>query len=118
MPNKPLTVTKRRSVCPIAGTLDIIGDKWTLLVIRDLMAGKNRYGELKDSPENIPTNILAARIKLLLETGLIDKELYQEHPPRYEYKLTNRGNKLGSILKEFKQWGLDNIKDTHAYIDI
>ena len=73
MPTKPFSPTKTRSPCPIANALDIIGDKWTLLIIRDLLTDKHRYSELGASPEGIPTNILASRLKLLLQTGLIDK---------------------------------------------
>ena len=67
--NKAIKLSKMRSPCPIANTLDIIGDKWTLLVIRDLFAGKTTYGEFQDSPEGIPTNILADRLKRLLGHG-------------------------------------------------
>lgn len=109
---------KMRSPCPIANALDIIGDKWTLLIIRDLLAGKCRYGELESSPEGIPTNILSSRLKLLLNAGLIDKIIYQTRPPRYEYTLTDRGRELTPLLKHIEHWGLANIEGTHAYIDI
>ncbi len=71
-----------RSPCPIANTLDILGDKWTLLVVRDLLfLGKRLYGEFMQSGEGIPTNILADRLKRLEETGLVTKEPYQSNPP-------------------------------------
>ncbi len=72
----------RRSPCPIANTLDLIGDKWSLLVIRDLRRGKCTYSELLDSPEGIPTNILADRLKRLEEAGGIERSAYQERPVR------------------------------------
>jgi DNA-binding HxlR family transcriptional regulator len=95
-----------RSTCPIANVLDIVGDKWTLLVVRDLlMLGKRRYGEFQSSPESIPTNILADRLKRLEAAGLIKKEFYQDNPPRAEYFLTRKGADLGPVLKAMAQWG-------------
>ena len=95
-----------RSTCPIANVLDIVGDKWTLLVVRDLLIlGKRRYGEFQNSPEAIPTNILADRLKRLEAAGLIRKELYQDNPPRAEYFLTRKGADLGPVLQAMGQWG-------------
>jgi DNA-binding HxlR family transcriptional regulator len=95
-----------RSTCPIANVLDIVGDKWTLLVVRDLlMLGKRRYGEFQNSPEAIPTNILADRLKRLEAAGLVKKEFYQDNPPRAEYFLTRKGADLGPVLKAMGQWG-------------
>lgn len=94
-----------RSTCPVAGLLDIVGDKWTLLVIRDLFLGKRRYGEFQASPEAIPTNILAERLKRLEAAGLVKKAYYQDNPPRAEYFLTSRGADLGPILLAMREWG-------------
>jgi DNA-binding HxlR family transcriptional regulator len=93
-----------RSTCPIAAVLDILGDKWTLLVIRDLFLGKHRYGEFATSPEGIPTNILADRLKRLETAGIIRKELYQTNPPRGEYFLTTKGADLGRVLAAMRKW--------------
>jgi DNA-binding HxlR family transcriptional regulator len=71
-----------RSPCAVACTLDLVGDKWSLLVVRDLLRGNVTYGELQNSPEGIPTNILADRLKRLEEARLIAKSAYQEHPVR------------------------------------
>jgi DNA-binding HxlR family transcriptional regulator len=99
-----------RSTCPIANVLDIVGDKWTLLVVRDLLIlGKRRYGEFQTSPEAIPTNILADRLKRLEAAGLIRKELYQDNPPRAEYFLTRKGADLGPVLQAMGQWGVRHI---------
>ncbi len=95
---------KIRSTCPIACVLDILGDKWTLLVIRDLFLDKHRYGEFIQSPEQIPTNILADRLKRLESSGIIKKELYQVAPPRSEYYLTSKGADLGRVLEAMQQW--------------
>ena len=114
--NKALKITDMRSPCPIANTLDIIGDKWTLLVIRDLFAGKKTYSELQSSPEKIPTNILADRLKRLREKDMILKTPYQERPVRYAYQLTDKGRMLGPVLKEIQNWGSKNIASTEARI--
>ena len=106
--------SSRRSVCPIACTLDIIGDKWSLLVIRDLILGKKTYREFQDSPEGIPTNILAERLKRLESHGIIEKHPYQERPVRYAYELTQKGQALGPVLKETIKWGLKYIPGTEA----
>jgi DNA-binding HxlR family transcriptional regulator len=99
-----------RSTCPIANVLDIVGDKWTLLVVRDLLfLSKRRYGEFQNSPEAIPTNILADRLKRLEGAGLVKKEFYQDNPPRAEYFLTCKGADLGPILKAMGKWGKEYI---------
>ena len=99
-------VTKpQRSRCPVATSLDVIGDRWSLLVIRDLFAGKRRYGEFLASAERIPTNILAERLKRLENAGLIASVQYSEHPPRFEYKLTESGRALGPVLDAMANWG-------------
>ena len=77
-----------RSCCPITNVLDTLGDKWTLLVIRDLVLGKRHYQELMSSPERIASNILADRLKKLEAAGLIIRQAYQQRPARYEYLLT------------------------------
>lgn len=103
----------RRSTCPIANTLELIGDKWTLLVIRDLLfLGKRLYGELLQSSESYPTNILADRLKRLECMGLLEKRPYQQHPVRYEYHLTPKGRELFPILKEIILWGNRYIEGT------
>ena len=114
-PGKPAAM---RSPCPIANTLDILGDKWTLLVVRDLFSGKKTYSEFQSSPENIPTNILADRLKRLTENCIIQKTPYQQNPVRYAYQLTDKGRSLGLVLKEIAEWGLKNIKGTEARIEM
>lgn len=94
----------KRSSCAIACTLDLIGDKWTLLVIRDLFFGKTRYKEFQESAEGIPTNILADRLQNLEKAGLVSRTPYQERPVRYEYHLTETGRSLGPVLKAIANW--------------
>jgi DNA-binding HxlR family transcriptional regulator len=103
----------RRSPCPIANTLDLVGDKWTLLVVRDLLFfGKRRYQELAASPEGIPSNILADRLKRLGRAGLIEKAPYQQRPVRYAYALTDRGADLRPALLALIRWGNRHIPGT------
>jgi DNA-binding HxlR family transcriptional regulator len=103
-----------RSPCAVACTLDLVGDKWSLLVVRDLLRGNVTYGELQDSPEGIPTNILADRLKRLEKAGLIAKSAYQVHPVRYAYELTEKGKALGDILLAFVRWGKKHIPGTRT----
>lgn len=103
-----------RSNCPIACALDLIGDKWTLLVVRDLFAGKRRFGEFQDSPEGIPTNILSERLSRLEEAGLISSEPYQQNPTRYAYSLSPKGEALRPVLATLAMWGRKQIAGTQA----
>ena len=102
----------RRSSCPVACSLDVIGDRWTLLVVRDLFAGKHRFGDFLASPEHIPTNILAERLKRLEAADLILPEPYTQRPPRFEYHLTERGQALGRVLDAVADWGLAQYPGT------
>ena len=96
----------RRSDCPVACTLDVLGDRWSLLLIRDLFAGPRRYGDLLAAAEHIPTNILAKRLRRLEHEGIIRAERYSERPPRYEYALTPKGRELGPALDALAAWGV------------
>ena len=102
----------KRSPCPVACTLDLLGDKWTLLVVRDLLLGQHTYKSLQMSPERIPSNILADRLKRLEREGIVRKELYQERPPRYEYHLTEKGQELGPVLHAMLTWGSTYVPGT------
>ena len=95
-----------RSRCPVACTLDIVGDKWSLLVIRDLMRGKHRFSQFAESPEHIPTNILANRLKRLVDAGVITSRQYSQHPPREEYVLTGKGEDLRAVMRAMVEWGV------------
>ena len=104
--------TRRRSTCPVACALDIAGDKWTLLVVRDLLRGRHTYGELAASDEGIPTNILADRLRRMEEVGLIEAKPYQERPVRYAYALTEKGRELGEVLAAMARWGKRHVPGT------
>lgn len=107
----------RRSSCPVACALDLAGDKWTLLVVRDLLRGRRTYGELAASPEGIPTNILAERLRRLEEGGLVEARPYQERPVRYAYALTQKGLGLKDVLTALARWGKRHIPRTRVFAE-
>lgn len=104
----------RRSVCPIACTLDLIGDKWTLLVIRDLFLGKTLFKEFQSSPEGIATNILSNRLQKLVKSGLVKSVPSARKAGTVAYQLTGKGKSLESLLKEMLAWGLEHVDGTEA----
>lgn len=104
-----------RSCCPITNALDLFGDKWTLLIIRDLMLGKNRYLELITSAEKISSNILADRLKRLQKARLIKRRAYQQKPARYEYFLTDKGESLRPVLTAISMWGQKYYPGTQIF---
>jgi len=116
MPRRPTrpSAPGTRSSCAIACTLDVVGDKWSLLVVRDLLHGKRTYGEMLQSPEGIPTNMLADRLKRLEEAGIIESTAYQERPVRYAYTLTPKGRELGEVLGAIVRWGRTHIPGTRT----
>jgi DNA-binding HxlR family transcriptional regulator len=94
-----------RSICPIANTLDLLGDKWTLLVVRDLLFfDKHRFGDFVSSLEGIPTNILTDRLRRLEDAGVVVKVPYSSRPKRFEYHLTPKGADLFPILRAMVEW--------------
>jgi len=104
-PIRPGVIQAQRSDCPIACGLEVIGDRWTLLIVRDLFLGKRRFSEFLESSEGIPTNILADRLKRLEGAGLAERVKYLAHPPRYEYRLTQAGHGLSPVLGAIFTWG-------------
>ena len=102
--------TPLRSECPIAGALDLLGDRWTLLVMRDLLFfDKHRFADFLGSPEGISTNILAERLRRLERGGLVERRRYQDHPPRDEYHATTSGTELGTVLRELVRWSQRHV---------
>lgn len=107
---------KKRSGCPVSSSLDIWGDKWSLLIIRDLMYAKQcTYGDFLKSEEKIATNILASRLETLEQTGVISKIVHPESKAKVLYKLTEKGIDLLPVLIEIYLWGEKNfaISDQH-----
>lgn len=102
---------ERRSACPIAGSLDILGDKWTLLVLRDLLDGKTRFSEFERSPEGIPTNILTERLRRLEANGLAERQPIAGSK-RMAYRPTDQGVALRPVLLALAEWGNAHLQDT------
>jgi len=107
-----------RSPCPIANLLDFAGDKWTLLVVRDLLRGQSTFNQLLNSPEKIPTNLLADRLKRLEKAGILALTPYQKRPVRYAYKLTRKGMDLREILSALVRWSKKYIAGVRTFADL
>ena len=97
--------TKGLPACPVETTLTLIGDKWKVLILRDLMPGKKRFGELKKSIGTVSQKVLTAHLRDMEENGLVHREVYAEVPPRVEYSLTELGKSLQPILDSMVVWG-------------
>ncbi len=109
----------RRSDCPISCALDLIGDKWTLIVLRDLLFfNKTKFDELLESPEKISTSVLTDRLHKLERAGLIEKTPYSTHRLRMTYSPTEKGKSLTPVLNEIVRWGKRNIENTVTFENI
>lgn len=102
------TAIPKRSLCPVSRTLDVLGDRWSLLVVRDLMRGKKRFAEFLDSKEGITTTTLTERLRRLVRAGIVESRRYNEHPPRVEYVLTPKGEDLRPIIRAMVTWGVQH----------
>ena len=91
--------------CPVETTLTLIGDKWKVLILRDLMPGTKRFGELKKSIGNVSQKVLTAQLRAMEESGLLTRTVYAEVPPRVEYTLTELGQSLKPSLDALWNWG-------------
>ncbi len=108
---------ERRSPCPVACSLDLFGDRWTLLVIRDLMLGRSRFKDFAASPEGIPTNLLSDRLARLVEGGLVEKVPAGDGSKRLAYRLTDKGEALRPVLLAIRDWGLRWEAGTQLMMD-
>jgi DNA-binding HxlR family transcriptional regulator len=108
-----MDISDFRSSCPIASTLDIIGDRWSLVVVRDMIFGATTFSDFAGGAEHIPRNILAERLKRLETAGIIRKELYQERPERFRYHLTARGAGLLPVVQALGRWGGAHFSHTY-----
>ena len=97
------------SACPVETTLTLIGDKWKVLILRDLMTGTKRFGELKKCVGNVSQKVLTVQLRAMEANGLVHREVYAEVPPRVEYSLTDLGRSLKPILDAMWSWG-ENYK--------
>ena len=95
--------------CPVAKSLELIGDRWTLLVVRDLLPGTRRFQDLEASLAGIAPNILSDRLRLMEQHGLVSRRLYSKHPPRAEYELTAKGKDLGLVVAALASWGSRHV---------
>lgn len=101
-----MTRSYQQTQCPVARALDIIGERWTFLVLRDLLLkGPRRYQDLQESLAGVAPNTLSARLKAMEASGLIERKLYSEHPPRLEYHLTDKGESLRPVVRALRDWG-------------
>lgn len=92
--------------CPVARSLDIIGERWTILILRDLLlGGPLRFQDFENSLAGISPNTLSLRLKRLEEHGVVERRFYEQHPPRAEYVLTDKGRQLGPVLRTLLDWG-------------
>ncbi len=113
----PAPPSARRSPCPVACALDIFGDRWTLLIIRDLVLGKTRFKDFATSPEAIPTNVLSERLARLLAHDIVSQVSATEGSKHLAYCLTNKGRALMPVLKNIRDWGLAWEKGTQAKLE-
>lgn len=102
-----LKTVKELPACPVETTLTLIGDKWKVLILRDLLTGTKRFGELKKSVGNVSQKVLTSQLRDMEESGLVNRKVYAEVPPRVEYSLTELGKSLNPILDAMKCWGED-----------
>lgn len=110
-----ISTTKMRSACPLNCTLELIGDKWSLLIIREMLFfGKQTYSELAEMKEGISTNILSSRLEKLLRDGLI---AYSGIPKRKKYELTQMGLDLKPVLENIAMFGMKHFKGSKAYLE-
>lgn len=99
-------IYQSQDYCPVARTLNVLGDRWTILIVRDMLAfKKTKFSELLDSLQGLSPNLLSQRLKQLEDAGIVTRRLYSEHPPRMEYRLTPKGKALGPVLSAMRNWG-------------
>jgi DNA-binding HxlR family transcriptional regulator len=117
-PDVPHAHPTRRSPCPVSCSLDIFGDRWTLLVVRDLILGRSRFKEFIESPEGIPTNVLSDRLKRLLKAKIIRQVTPVDGSKHLAYELTEKGMALRPLLKAMKAWALQWEKGTQDRLTV
>jgi len=92
-------------ICPVAKTLEVVGERWTMLLVRDLLRGPRRFQDFQASLTGIAPNVLSDRLKLLEEHGVVERWFYSQHPPRAEYLLTEKGRDLSIVVAALASWG-------------
>ena len=104
-------MNEKQPACPVEVTLSLIGDKWKILIIRDLLDGTKRFSQLKKSLPGISQKVLTQNLRAMEESGLLHREVFAEVPPRVEYTLTPRGYSIKPILMSLAEWGKDYQRD-------
>jgi DNA-binding HxlR family transcriptional regulator len=102
--------------CPVAKTLELVGERWTLLIARDLLQGPRRFQDFQRSLKGIAPTLLSERLKHMEEHGLIGRRLYSDHPPRAEYLLTEKGRELGHVVGALAVWGARHLDRQAALV--
>jgi DNA-binding HxlR family transcriptional regulator len=102
--------------CPVAKTLELVGERWTLLIVRDLLAGPRRFQDFETSLPGIAPNMLSDRLKLLETHGLVRRRRYSDHPPRAEYALTGKGRELRTVVSALAIWGTRHVHRQAAVV--
>lgn len=115
--SQPASASRRRSPCPVSCALDLFGNRWTLLIIRDLVLGRSRFKDFASSPEGIPTNILSDRLERLLAGGIVRQIPATDGAKRLAYELTDKGLALRPVLRAIRDWGLKWEPETRANLD-
>jgi DNA-binding HxlR family transcriptional regulator len=102
--------------CPVARSVELLGERWTLLIVRDLLAGPRRFQDFLASLPGIAPNVLSARLHVLEANGVVARRFYSEHPPRAEYALTERGKELGVVVGALAVWGSRHLHRESALV--
>ena len=109
--------TKRYGqACPVAKSVELLGERWTLLIVRDLLSGSLRFQDLQDALPGVAPNVLSERLKRLEAAGVVERRLYSDHPPRAEYTLTDRGRELGPVVGALAVWGSRHLHRQSALV--
>lgn len=103
-------------LCPMARSLEILGERWTLLIVRDLLRGPKKFHDFASSLKTVAPGLLSRRLKLLEECGIITRQMYTQHPPRAEYALTDRGTELREIVAALTVWGAKHLPGERALV--
>jgi DNA-binding HxlR family transcriptional regulator len=103
-------------VCPVAESLELVGERWTLLIVRDLLRGPARFQDLRTMLPGIPPKLLADRLKFMDKQGLVARKFYSDYPPRARYALTGKGRELGLVVGALAAWGSRHLKRRFAAV--
>jgi DNA-binding HxlR family transcriptional regulator len=102
--------------CPVAKSLEFLGERWTLLIVRDLLGGPRRFHDLRASLKSVTPAVLSQRLKILETRGIVRRRMYSDHPPRAEYALTDRGLELRAVVRALAVWGARHVHRGSALV--